>query len=133
MGFDVMYAIQDIDFDRSSRLKSIPARFGSTFARWFSAVSHASAIVALLLFAYTTGLGLSFYVACIMAGLFLLTAAILVQLDYQKYSAFAAYTVNKYVSILLLVGVSIDVFILSTRPDWLSSTELITLLREAIL
>ena len=34
-GFDVLYALQDLDFDRGARLHSIPARFGVTGAlRW---------------------------------------------------------------------------------------------------
>ena len=133
MGFDVIYAIQDIEFDRGAHLKSIPARFGSILARWFSAGSHAIAIAALLVFAYVTGLGFSFFLACIFSGLSLLTAAILIQIDYRKYSTFAAYSVNKFVSLLLLAGIIVDVVFISTRPEWLSLTDLIALLRESIL
>jgi 4-hydroxybenzoate polyprenyltransferase len=42
-GFDIIYALQDIDFDRSSGLHSIPARFGPSFgvrtARFFHLIS----------------------------------------------------------------------------------------------
>ncbi len=39
-GFDVLYALQDLDFDRSSGLYSIPVRFGTVGALWISAFLH---------------------------------------------------------------------------------------------
>jgi 4-hydroxybenzoate polyprenyltransferase len=39
-GFDILYALQDIDFDRKEGIYSIPARFGSRGARLLSALSH---------------------------------------------------------------------------------------------
>jgi 4-hydroxybenzoate polyprenyltransferase len=48
-GFDVIYAIQDIEFDRREGLSSIPARFGLRGAMWTSRVLHAGALVMLLL------------------------------------------------------------------------------------
>jgi 4-hydroxybenzoate polyprenyltransferase len=39
-GFDVIYALQDLDFDRSAGLSSIPARLGPTGAIWVSRVLH---------------------------------------------------------------------------------------------
>lgn len=39
-GFDVIYALQDDEFDREHRLKSIPARFGRKGALWISRVMH---------------------------------------------------------------------------------------------
>jgi 4-hydroxybenzoate polyprenyltransferase len=41
-GFDVLYALQDLEFDRRSGLFSIPARFGVTGALWISALLHAA-------------------------------------------------------------------------------------------
>ena len=39
-GFDVIYALQDAEFDREHKLKSIPARFGRPGALWISRVMH---------------------------------------------------------------------------------------------
>lgn len=62
-GFDVLYALQDVDFDRSSGLFSIPARFGVSAALWLSALMHAFmlALLALLPGVYGTGLGLGYW------------------------------------------------------------------------
>lgn len=47
-GFDVIYALQDIDFDRQSGLHSIPARLGWRGAIWVSRVLHAGALAMLI-------------------------------------------------------------------------------------
>ncbi len=41
-GFDVLYALQDRDFDRTRGLFSVPARFGVAAALWISALLHAA-------------------------------------------------------------------------------------------
>ena len=58
-GFDVLYALQDLDFDRRAGLFSIPARFGTVRALWLSALFHAAmlALLALLPRVYPPGLG----------------------------------------------------------------------------
>jgi 4-hydroxybenzoate polyprenyltransferase len=62
-GFDVLYALQDLEFDRRSGLFSIPARFGVVGALWFSAMLHAVmlGLLALLPRVYP-GLGAGFWV-----------------------------------------------------------------------
>jgi 4-hydroxybenzoate polyprenyltransferase len=47
-GFDVIYALQDIDFDRAAGLHSVPARIGWRGALWVSRGLHACALGALL-------------------------------------------------------------------------------------
>jgi 4-hydroxybenzoate polyprenyltransferase len=49
-GFDIIYALQDDEFDRKHKLKSIPARFGRRGALWISRVMHAGS--AALFFAF---------------------------------------------------------------------------------
>ena len=48
-GFDVIYALQDLDFDRATNLHSIPARFGTTGSLWISRSLHVAALAALVL------------------------------------------------------------------------------------
>lgn len=58
-GFDVLYALQDLEFDRRSGLFSIPARFGVVGALWISGILHAVmlGLLALLPRVYPPGLG----------------------------------------------------------------------------
>ncbi|HYN22877.1 MAG TPA: UbiA-like polyprenyltransferase [Thermoanaerobaculia bacterium] len=62
-GFDVLYSLQDVEFDRRSGLFSIPARFGVVPALWISAFLHALmlGLLALLPQVYP-GLGLAFWI-----------------------------------------------------------------------
>ncbi|HYL05872.1 MAG TPA: UbiA-like polyprenyltransferase [Thermoanaerobaculia bacterium] len=46
-GFDILYALQDLDFDRRAGLFSVPARFGVRGALWISALLHASMLALL--------------------------------------------------------------------------------------
>jgi 4-hydroxybenzoate polyprenyltransferase len=46
-GFDILYACQDVDFDRGHGLRSIPARFGIAAAIRLSRLMHGGAIVAM--------------------------------------------------------------------------------------
>jgi 4-hydroxybenzoate polyprenyltransferase len=48
-GFDVLYALQDVDFDRSKGLFSIPARWGEVPALWLSGLLHLVMVGLLLL------------------------------------------------------------------------------------
>lgn len=62
-GFDVLYALQDLDFDQRSGLFSVPARFGVVGALWISALFHAVmlGLLALLPRIYP-GLGAGFWI-----------------------------------------------------------------------
>ena len=46
-GFDVLYACQDVEFDRVNGLRSIPTRFGITGALWISRAMHAAAVMSM--------------------------------------------------------------------------------------
>jgi 4-hydroxybenzoate polyprenyltransferase len=56
-GFDILYALQDLDFDRRSGLFSLPARFGVRGALWVSALLHAAmlGLLACLPYLYPPG------------------------------------------------------------------------------
>ncbi|HNY02909.1 MAG TPA: UbiA-like polyprenyltransferase [Bacteroidales bacterium] len=48
-GFDILYALQDAEFDRYEQLNSIPARIGRTWALRISTLCHAIAILLVIL------------------------------------------------------------------------------------
>src|SRR5205085_4404977 len=51
-GFDVLYACQDLEFDRAHQLRSIPVRFGVAASLAISRVMHAVAIACLVVPAF---------------------------------------------------------------------------------
>ena len=46
-GFDVLYALQDLAFDRQHGLRSIPGRFGPAAALWISRASFVGMVACL--------------------------------------------------------------------------------------
>lgn len=63
-GFDILYALQDRDFDRGRGLYSVPARLGERPALWISGILHAGmlALLAALPSVYPPGLGTWYWV-----------------------------------------------------------------------
>lgn len=63
-GFDILYALQDLEFDRGAGLFSIPARFGVVGSLWLSGVFHAGmlALLAALPAVYPPGLGWGYWI-----------------------------------------------------------------------
>lgn len=72
-GFDIIYALQDLDHDRSANLNSIPAKFGWKSAIWIARLFHLASL-ALLIIAYQQAPQLSTLFAIAIA----LTAALLI-------------------------------------------------------
>jgi len=48
-GFDIIYALQDMEFDKNSNLKSVPARMGFTNAKLFSILTHTLSLILLII------------------------------------------------------------------------------------
>ena len=56
-GFDILYACQDIDFDRAHGLNSIPVRFGIAKSLWISRVMHVATVICMAALAWLLPLG----------------------------------------------------------------------------
>ncbi len=61
-GFDIIYALLDVDFDRGHGVQSVPARFGEARALWFTRVLHAAAIALLVGAGVAAGSGPTYFV-----------------------------------------------------------------------
>ncbi len=111
-GFDIIYALQDIEFDRAEGLHSIPARFGSTWARMIAAACHAGTVGGLALLPLFWPLGPAYWIGLALAA-GLLTAEHIVALGgTQKHIRVAAYGINEIIPTLLLAVVALDIFVL---------------------
>jgi 4-hydroxybenzoate polyprenyltransferase len=69
-GFDIIYALMDIDFDRERNIRSIPASLGPAGAQLVAAVTHLIAFATLVLLWASTGGALSFAALLVSAGAF---------------------------------------------------------------
>ncbi len=132
-GFDIVYAVQDIEFDRSEGLKSIPARFGSRGALLIAGAAHTSAVLALVLFGFSVGLGFPYFITVSVIAALLFWAWTLAWKDYRKNTLFASYSANQVVSLALLAGTAAEFFVFGTEPVWMSLAGLIGKAKGAFL
>jgi 4-hydroxybenzoate polyprenyltransferase len=110
-GFDVLYACQDLEFDRQEGLHSLPARFGIRRSLIISRLLHAGAFGALLALYFATGLGSPALVGVLATGGLLLYQHTLVKAnDLSRLNA-AFFTTNAFVSVILLVTFGGAVFL----------------------
>jgi len=102
-GFDVLYACQDIDFDREAGLYSLPKRFGIANALRIARVMHVSVVVLLSWLAASLGLPWPAWAGIVVVGALLAYEHSLVKAnDLSKLNA-AFFTVNGYISMLFLL------------------------------
>ena len=104
-GFDLIYACQDIDFDRQYGLHSIPARYGAAFALALSTFSHALMILLLALLGMWMALGWPFWMAFVGVMGLLIWEHRLVKPDDLSNIDLAFFNINSYISIALFAGV----------------------------
>jgi len=110
-GFDIIYALQDVDFDRNEKLRSIPESFGKQNALIVSALFHLFAI-ALTIFAGLSGNFHIFYWigAIIFSGILIYEHLIVKPSDLSRVNlAFA--TLNGMGSVVFALFVIMDLFI----------------------
>jgi 4-hydroxybenzoate polyprenyltransferase len=110
-GFDVLYACQDVEFDRKANLRSIPARFGISNALWMSRLFYFQAFIALVLLYFATGLGWLALAGVIAVGALLIYQHTLIKPDDLSRMNAAFFTTNAFVSVILLVTFGGAVFL----------------------
>lgn len=100
-GFDIIYACQDVDFDRAAGLHSIPARLGIGVGLWIARSFHAVTVGALIAVGRTAGLGVVYFsgVTCV-AVLLIVENAIVRPRDLSRVNL-AFFTVNGVVGLVL--------------------------------
>jgi len=110
-GFDIIYACQDVEFDRRVRLYSLPARIGIGGALWVSRALHVIMLGLLLWLARAADLGALAYAGLGVTGLLLAYEHSLVKPnDLSRVNA-AFFTVNGYISVLLLLFWGVDILL----------------------
>jgi 4-hydroxybenzoate polyprenyltransferase len=101
-GFDVLYACQDVEFDRMAGLQSIPTRFGVAGALAISRAMHVGTIVVMALLGQVAGLGPVYQAGVALVAVLLVYEQSLVSVaDLSQVKR--AFDLNGYVGILYLV------------------------------
>ena len=109
-GFDILYACQDVDFDRGHGLRSIPARFGVASAIAISRGMHVAAVAAMAALGGAAALpalyyaGVAFVAALLAYEQSLVSAADLSQVK-------KAFDLNGYVGIVYLATTALALYV----------------------
>ena len=110
-GFDIIYACQDVEFDRREPLHSVPKRFGVAPSLWISALLHLTMIVLLGFLFWQEGLGmLSLGGLALVAALLAYEHSLVRPSDLSRANT-AFFTVNGWISMLLFVVTTVDLLL----------------------
>jgi 4-hydroxybenzoate polyprenyltransferase len=107
-GFDILYASQDVEFDRSEGLHSLPARLGVGPALAVSTFSHVVTAIFFLLAGWAAGAGLVYTGVCLVVAAILLAEHRLISADDMSRVNLAFFTMNGFVAVFLFAGAVLD-------------------------
>jgi 4-hydroxybenzoate polyprenyltransferase len=108
-GFDVLYACQDLEFDRAHGLRSIPVRFGVPASLAISRAMHVIAILCLVALAAVAPLGPVYLVGVAAVAALLAYEQSLVRAD-DLSQVKRAFDLNGWVGILYLLVLAVSVY-----------------------
>jgi 4-hydroxybenzoate polyprenyltransferase len=109
-GFDILYACQDLDFDRAHGLNSIPVRFGVRQSLLISRVMHVATVICMAALAWLQPLG-PIYLAgvALVAALLIFEQSLVSENDLSQVKR--AFDLNGWVGILYFVTTGIALYV----------------------
>jgi 4-hydroxybenzoate polyprenyltransferase len=105
VGFDIIYATQDYEFDRGAGLRSLPVRWGIAGSLRFARLAHALMVLALLGFGLISGMQLPYYVGLVIIFTCLLVEHWVARNRDPVSLNVAFFRMNAAISLVLLVAV----------------------------
>jgi 4-hydroxybenzoate polyprenyltransferase len=108
-GFDILYACQDVEFDREHGLRSVPARFGVGAALGISSLSHLNAVIFYALAGWAAGLSWIYYLCFAASAVLLLVEHLILSEKDMSRVNMAFFTINGVVAAGLGLGTILDV------------------------
>ena len=109
-GFDVLYACQDLEFDRAHGLRSIPVRFGIASSLLISRSMHVITVLCLAGLAWVADLGPIYLAGVVGVSLLLVYEQSLVS-EHDLTQVKRAFDLNGYVGILYLVSTATAIYV----------------------
>jgi len=109
-GFDLIYATQDVEFDRQARLHSFPARYGVKAALRLARILHFMTWLILLAFGWLAMLSLPYWVAMGLIFFALISEHILCRSNDLARINIAFFQMNALVGLILVIGVGASLY-----------------------
>lgn len=110
-GFDILYAIQDIEYDRKEGLYSIPAVFGTGGSLIIARILHFAAICLFISLMAFTNLGYVYLAGVLLSGALMAYEHSLVSKDELSKLNMAFFNMNAYISITIMIFTIIDIWV----------------------
>jgi len=110
-GLDLVYAIQDVDFDREEKLYSFPARYGVERTLTASAVSYVAAVAALSAAGFIARRGIGYWVGVACVAVIFTAQQKLARGDDPASAIGRFFELNRYVAPVLFIGTFLDVYV----------------------
>jgi len=107
-GFDLLYSLQDMEFDKKNNLHSIPSRFGAKSTMNIAKVFHILAILFWAGFVVDANLSVWGQISVLFAAVMLTYEHYLVNKDFTKIDK-AFFTVNGYLGFVFLLFIILEV------------------------
>jgi 4-hydroxybenzoate polyprenyltransferase len=106
-GFDLLYSLQDMQFDKDNGLHSIPSKYGADSTLLISAIFHLLTVIFWAMFVWVALLDLYAIMAVVLSGFMLSYEHYLVRKDFNKIDR-AFFTVNGYLGIAFFILIILD-------------------------
>jgi 4-hydroxybenzoate polyprenyltransferase len=106
-GFDILYSLQDMEFDKKEGLFSIPAKYGLEASLALSALFHFLTITFWFLFIAYSHLGFFAYIALIISAGFLYKEQMMVRSNLEDIPK-AFFDLNGYLGIIFFICIVLD-------------------------
>jgi 4-hydroxybenzoate polyprenyltransferase len=102
-GFDILYGLQDLDFDRGHGLYSIPRIFGIKYSLLIARVFHLITVILLITLLLMFDLGIAYLIGVLIAAVMLIYEHSLVKPDDLSKLNMAFFMMNGYISITVFI------------------------------
>lgn len=109
-GFDILYALQDYDFDRKEGLYSIPVKFGVKKSIMISRVFHSIMVLFLTLLYFLRGFGFFYLLGVVIIAILLLYEHSLVKENDLSKLDVAFFNMNGYISLIYFIFTVVDIY-----------------------
>jgi 4-hydroxybenzoate polyprenyltransferase len=110
-GFDIIYALQDIDFDNAENLKSIPARMGIRPALMLSAVLHFFSVLLIILAGFIYPFHWLYWTGTAIFTILIIYQHLIIKPNDLSKVNLAFFTLNGIASIIYATFVIADLFL----------------------
>ncbi|HEX9078297.1 MAG TPA: 4-hydroxybenzoate octaprenyltransferase [Desulfuromonadaceae bacterium] len=110
-GFDTLYALQDLEYDRARGLHSIPVRLGVSGSLWAARIFHLIMLVLLTALQAVLGLGVFYMVGVAITSVLIFYEHWLLRHGDLRKLDVAFFNMNSYISITVFVFTLIDVLV----------------------